>query len=262
MALPLISRLRTFGFLNSGAWRRPGQDTKFLVACLPKSGSTYLSMLIGNLPDFSLTTYAPAGGRREQELSETLMRKACRLPRHVVQQHVRASDYTLELIQRFDVTPIVLVRNIYDSVVSLAEHLVNESSVGPIAYFDQSLCQLPFQDRVNAIIDLAAPWYFNFYVSWWLARREAIVTYEDVILGGAKRQSEFLRSIGLATDLEEVRSAHEKTKRQFTRFNIGKAGRGANLLDPSSRKKLSRLASYYPEVDFSSIGISRNLSES
>jgi hypothetical protein len=262
---PLVARIRMLPGFESFGRPRPRKisapPTKFLIACAPKSGSTYLTTLIGNLPNFSVTSYAPAGGRREQELSEALMRKGRRSSRQVAQHHIRASDYTLGLIQKFDVTPLILVRNIYDAALSFAEHMVNESPIAPMAYFDDTFARSSLEHRLNAFIDLAAPWYFNFYVSWWHYRPKAIVTYEDIILGGPNRQSEFLQSIGIATNLEEVLLAREKAKSQFTRFNIGKAGRGAAILDFRTREKLSRLASYYPNVDFSPIGLPGNVSE-
>jgi hypothetical protein len=39
----------------------------------------------------------------------------------------------LEIIEKFDLTPIVLKRNIYDAAVSLAEHLANEAPVMAMA---------------------------------------------------------------------------------------------------------------------------------
>jgi hypothetical protein len=228
---------------------------RILVACFPKSGSTYLSALIRSLPGFSPTLYTPSGGRREQELSEVEMEKAFCIPKHVVQLHVRASDYTLELIEKFDVTPIVLVRNIYDAAVSLAEHLVNESPVMPMAYFDRAIAERPFRDRLEAVLDLAVPWYFNFYVSWQRARPEAIVTYEDLILGGVERQTEYLNAIGLNINIVDIATATKKVQSLNTRYNVGKSGRGAEAITTRHRRRIEQLASYYPDLDFTSIGI-------
>lgn len=180
--------------------------------------------------------------------------------RQVAQHHIRASEHTLQLIDRYHLTPIVLVRNIYDFAVSIADHIANESPVGPIAYFDDGIARLPMEDRVNAAMDLAIPWCINFYVSWWRARPEAIATYEDLILGGPVRQSSHLRSIGLNTEIAEVIAAHEMTKAQHTRLNVGVAGRGLKFVNFLRRRHVERLASYYPDVDFSLIGIGKKRS--
>jgi hypothetical protein len=228
---------------------------KILIACFPKSGSSYLSALVGNLPGFSVESYVPYYGRREQELSEALIESKKHVEKQVSQHHVRASGYTTHLIELYGLTPIVLVRNIYDAIVSLSDHMANESPVFPSGYFDDRIAGLAVEDRINAVIDLAVPWYINFYVSWWHARPGAIVTYEDLILGGPERQTEYLQSVGVDTDLETVSAACGMTEKQSTRFNVGKSGRGRMLVDQFGRQRIERLVSYYPDVDFSKIGI-------
>lgn len=232
---------------------------KILVACFPKSGSTFLSTLIGNLPGFSLVVYTPAHGRREQELSEVEIERSSTVSRQVAQVHVRASEYTLHIIDKFNIKPIVLVRDIYDTAVSLAEHVANEP-IMPMAYFDQAIADRSFEDRLSAVFDLAMPWYFNFYVSWRRARPNAIITYEDLILGDAERQTQYLNCIGLDTNIIDVRSAIKKIRSLDTRFNVGKSGRGAQAIGMRHRRQIERLASYYPDEDFSQIGIGRKVS--
>jgi Sulfotransferase domain len=231
---------------------------KILVACFPKSGSTFLSTLIGNLPGFSPVLYTPAYGRREQELSEAEIERASSISRQVAQVHVRASEYTLYIIDKFNMKPIVLVRDIYDTAVSLAEHVANEPTM-PMAYFDAAIAGWSFEDRLSAVFDLAMPWYFNFYVSWRRARPYAIVTYEDLILGDAGRQTEYLNSIGLDTNITDVRSAIKKIQSLDTRLNVGKSGRGVRAIGTRHRRQIERLASYYPDEDFSHIGIRRKI---
>ena len=229
---------------------------KILVACFPKSGSSYLSALISNLSGYSVASYVPYEGRREQELSEVHIEKVKELENQVAQHHVRASEATLHLIRAYNLTPLVLVRNIFDCVVSLSDHMKNKSPVFPSGYFDERLAGLAIEDRINAVIDLAVPWYINFYVSWWHARPGAIVTYEDLILGGPERQAEYLQALGVKTDYQAVLTACQLTRQQGTRFNVGKPGRGRMLVDECGRQRIERFASYYPDVDFSPIGIS------
>jgi hypothetical protein len=243
--------------VGNGTRLRGAQKLKILVTCFPKSGSTFLSTLIGNLPGFSSVLYTPAYGRREQELSEAEIEHSCRISRQqVAQVHVRASEYTLDIIDKYSIRPIVLVRDIYDTAVSLAEHVANEP-IMPMAYFDESIAARSFEDRLSAVVDLAMPWYFNFYVSWRRARPNAIVTYEDLILGDAERQTKYFNSIGLATNIADVRSAIEKVRSLDTRFNVGKSGRGIRAIGTRHRRQIERLASYYPDEDFSHIGIGR-----
>jgi hypothetical protein len=94
---------------------------------MPKSGSTLLTDLIGQLPGFHQAALIPIAGRREQELDEVCLQKADGLD-YIAQVHVRHSDWTEDMCADYGLTPIVLVRNLFDVVVSLRDHVRNEST--------------------------------------------------------------------------------------------------------------------------------------
>lgn len=197
-----------------------------LLACFPKSGSTTLSdrlaAVLGARADF-----VPAYGRREQELQEDLVR-IWRGRSAVAQHHVTASRWTLDLCEAYDVRPLVLVRNLADALVSLHDHAASEGPDTPVALLEQGM-------SVQAVADVAAAWYIKFYVSWYRAAPEAIVTYEDVVLGG---NSEPIRQrLGVQLTAPDGPSS---------RFNVGRAGRG-QAIDPDLILRLTR---HYPDVDF------------
>jgi sulfotransferase family protein len=208
-----------------------------LLACFPKSGSTYVSDLIAAQPSFERAEFTPYYGRREQEL-EAARIEAYKDRNCVAQHHVRASEYTLHLIQHFQIRPIVLVRNLADALVSLADHIVNEGPQTPVAYFDERFQSMSDNDRLAAVGALAAPWYVNFYVSWYRAFPKAIVRYEDVVLDG--KHDLLFDHIGLVPTINQPPVAR--------RFNKGVAGRGAVISD-----RLLELFKFYPDVDFGPI---------
>lgn len=227
---------------------------RVLVACFPKSGSTFLANVIGGLPEFKVESYVPNHERREQELCDTAIGR-CNGIHQVAQLHVRASWSTMHLIGKWNIKTIVLVRNIYDAIVSLTDHIERESPSFPHAWFNETTAALPFEERLAAVVELAVPWFFNFYVSWWFGRPEAIVRYEDVILGGPERQAEFLVSSGVATCAEDVVTSLATIDPVTTRFNVGKAGRGAALLSPLQREWVANLTRHFSDVDFTPIGL-------
>jgi hypothetical protein len=214
-----------------------------LLACFPKSGSTYLADLISLCPGFRRGDFVPAYGRREQEICATRIERFVGVD-CVAQHHVRASERTLELTEQYQIQTLVLVRNLADALVSLSNHIVRESPVMPHAYFDTDFQEMSEARRMDAVVDLAAPWFFNFYVSWWRSRPEAIITYEETVLGG---DFGIVKSrLGLSED--PVGSPNPR------RFNVGISGRGAQL-GRSRLARLSRMASHYADVDFSPIGL-------
>ena len=235
---------------------------RFLLACMPKSGSTYLSNLIGNLPGFASVPYVPAYEGREQELSEeSILACAADYPNQIAQHHVRASDYTLYLLKKYQMRPIILVRNIFDAAVSVADHIHNEDRTSPMAYFDERIANSSLADRIDAVVDLVIPWYFNFYTSWWASMPDRFETYEDVILGGIERQLSFLQQLEIEADMDTLvlalTRAGEARANELggLRFNVGKTGRGLEILTPDQVGRIKKLASHYPNVDFQKIGL-------
>jgi len=227
---------------------------RVLIACFPKSGSTFLTELIGGLPDFKIESYVPVHERREHEMCEHAI-AACTGVNQVAQLHVRAHHHSAGLIERFEMVPIVLVRNIFDAAVSLADHTAHTDPAYPMAWFNRHHADLPQADRILAVVDLALPWYFNFYLSWWHWRPDAFVTYEDIVLGDWRRKAEYLRSRGIPATDEDVQRALRRIKPGETRLNVGRAGRGAELIDAPTQERVRALTRHYPGVDFSPIGL-------
>ncbi|MEJ2816588.1 MULTISPECIES: hypothetical protein [unclassified Caulobacter] len=245
-----------------------------LITAFPKSGSTFLSSVIASLPGFGRATFAdwagtlplvapdglPSSSRREQELSHRLIESLAG-QNLVAQHHTCASEYSLRVIDGYAITTLVLVRDIHDCMVSLAEHIATESPEIPWAYFDQSICQRDFHYRVDAVVDLVAAWYLKFYASWMSTRPANVFHYENIVLGGAEGVRDVLDRSGLLAREPQTFAAADLEQRVAqargpdNRFNVGVSGRGAQLLSAANRAAIERMAGYYPEIDFRPIGI-------
>ena len=208
-----------------------------LLACFPKSGSSYLSDQIAAQPDFERAEFTPWYGRREQEIEADRIRpwigRNC-----IAQHHVRASSYTMQLVKDFEITPVVLVRNIGDALASLADHIADEDPETPVGYFDSHIAAIDWDERLVTVAELAAPWYINFYVSWWRAMPNAIIRYEDVVLGS--KTDILTTKFGIPLEA--------KPESEPRRFNKGITGRGAPVMED-----VSKLMRHYPDVDFGAI---------
>src|SRR5215469_9190289 len=146
--------------------RRPfAGSTHVLVACMAKSGSTFLTDVIAELPGFRRALLVPAQGRRAQELDEACLQAVDRCD-YVAQNHVPYSDWTGELCAEYGVAPVVLVRDLLDVVVSLRDHLRQQGPVSPIFFAEPHHASLDDDALALMIVRLALPWYLNFYMSW------------------------------------------------------------------------------------------------
>src|SRR5438132_2190295 len=97
------------------------------IACVPKSASTFLKNLLVNLTGYRDLFTVYAAGQSEHEIYLPTLRDSAELDT-VTQQHCRASDANVHLMQAFGIRPVVLVRNIFDSVMSLFDFHINGAS--------------------------------------------------------------------------------------------------------------------------------------
>jgi hypothetical protein len=214
---------------------------------MPKSGSTFLSDVIGKCPGFRRAILTPSAGRREQEIDEQLLRKLDRVS-FVAQHHVRNSDWTAEMCRGYRVTPIVLVRGLQDVVVSLRDHMRHESAVFPQFFADASHAALDDAALEQMIARLALPWYLNFYMSWRQTPGALMVSYEDLTAAPYQVIDDILQFAGANVSAEALREAVVKVEgRDASRLNVGIGGRGASL-QPETIRTILGLIDLYPEA--------------
>lgn len=221
-----------------------GDRPHVLLACMPKSGSTFLSGAIAALPGFRRVDLTPGYDRREQELSASLIRRHARHA-YVAQHHVRFSRPTQKLIARHRLTPVVLVRDLFDCVVSLRDHIRKESVILPTAYFDAHHRKLPDRDLERAIARLAIPWYVNFYMGWRTCPDAHFVRYEDMLAHPVDTLMGIARAAGRDIDQATAAAALAAAQGGRTRFNTGVAGRGIGL-SADVRQSIIDLLAFYP----------------
>lgn len=218
-----------------------------LVACMPKSGSTFLSDVIAELPGFRRMELAPAYGRRQQELDEACLRGADPF-NFVAQNHVQYSDFTAEMCRDYGVAPIVLVRDLLDVIVSLRDHLRNEGHVSPIFFAEPHHAALSDAELELMIARLALPWYVSFYMGWRRAPDALMVRYEELVEAPIQVVGRILAFAGAGVSAREIETAVQRVRGAgASRLNVGVAGRGAALRPEIARAVLELLA-FYPEA--------------
>lgn len=224
------------------------EPPRILIACMPKSGSTFLSDLISALPDFKRVRFSPTpAGGREHELDEGCLREAGS-GSYVGQVHIRYSDWTEKMRCEFQLKPVVLVRSLPDAVISLRDHLRREGGKGPLFYADASHHALDDDTLEDMIVRLAAPWYVNFYMTWRTAPDALMISYEELISAPERILREVLDFAGAAVDDRAVARAVASVRgRGESRLNVGVAGRGAALSAEHTRALIA-LFDFYPEA--------------
>lgn len=242
--------------LRAAARRR---KPPILLACMPKSGSTFLCNAIAAATGYPRHPLVYAYFRNAQDLYLPALVKALSIPT-VTQQHVVATRPNLELIDVFHLKTIVLVRNLFDVVVSLREHCLREGPHTPAGFIDESFSGLSKARQYDLLIDVAVPWYFGFYASWFRAShsgdcRPLWLTYETLFADPIDVLQRLLEFCESPQDRSRVREAVARARESGSRFNKGIAGRGNAELGAHQRRRIASYADWYPTVDFSLIGL-------
>ena len=228
------------------------------LACVPKSASTFLKDLLVNLTGYRDLFAVYAAGQTEHEIYLPTLRAFAHLDT-VTQQHCRASDANIHLMQGFGIRPVVLVRDIFDSVMSLLD-FYNRGAFRT-SYYRADWQALDEETKIDLLIENVIPWYFQFVASWDQADKQKRLeihwlTYEDLIADKTSSVLKVLEFYGLGASrrgveqrIREIESGERKI-----RFNKGVRGRGKCLND-RQKEQIRLLTRYYPSTDFSRIGL-------
>lgn len=239
-------------------WGKRALGTRLiLLACFPKSGSTFISRTMHELPGFTKLSAVPLHDRREQELERESIRSLIGLRKNAVyQHHVRHSLHLEHLIADYNIHVVVMVRDLRDVCQSVADHLNSEGPVWFSAFLDENILNgLNRHNRLPGfIVDLVIPWYVNFYAGWTAYDLSGgsvqWIHYEDMVGNELATISSILTGAGLEVSESEIQRALNQPR--FTRVNVGKVGRGREFVreHPEVAETIERYLSYYPDVDF------------
>jgi hypothetical protein len=237
-------------------WR--GRRHHVLVSSFPKSASTFLHEVLTGATGFRTHLLHATGQDNERNIEPH--RVPLFMARHTVsQEHMRATRRNTELLRRMGVRPVVLVRNLFDVLVSSGDHAVSEGAVGPVSHAPPDLPSWPPDRRLDYLARMAAAWYLSLYASWIDASKELDVlwiTYDEVVSDTAHTARRVLEHSGVEADDEAIRTALARVDPKRTRFNKGVAGRGAQAFK-ADQVNMVRMAgaAYGPGYDFSRIGL-------
>lgn len=233
--------------------------THIFIACVPKSASTFLKNLLVSLTGYRDVFMVYAAGQNEHEIYLPTLREAAHLDT-VTQQHCRASFANVQMMQAFDIKPVVLVRNIFDSVMSLLDFYDKGAFYN--SYFREDFRLLDEETKIDLLIDNIIPWYFQFVASWSLVEKQKSLdifwlSYEDLIADKPSAIQDVLRFYGFGAARRGIEQKIRETESESRkiRFNKGVKGRGESRLSERQKGRIRRLAKYYPATDFSRIGL-------
>lgn len=233
------------------------------ITAIPKSGSTFLATVLSRCTGF-IPFFLGYHHLNEQDLYLPKLIDSYSMD-VVSHHHTRATQPNIKLMREFGIRPVILTRDIFDVIVSLRDHLENESRTTPVITVAEDFFQHPTELQHDFLIDLAVPWYINFYASWAQvsASRETDtlwIKYDEITSDRAGVVNRILDYYKIKCDQRSVEHAIiSATVSNETRLNVGVSGRGKTSLTDLQKDRIRKLAVYYPEVDFSGLGFMARL---
>lgn len=230
------------------------------ITCTPKSGSTFLKNVLVGVTGYRdlFTVYAALQNEHELDLPQLASFGNVNT---VTQQHARASEANLQLMQAFGIKPVVLVRNIFDTAISLLDFYRQGFTFS--TYFDRDdFLSFGEEQQIDLIIEYVIPWYFQFVASWHRAERDKRLevywqTYEAVIEDKPAAVERILGFYGISAALPNIEKQIAKVEadRDRNRINRGIIGRGQRALSDKQKDRIASLRRHFPTVNFTRIGL-------
>ncbi len=230
------------------------------ITCSPKSGSTFLKNVLVGVTKFRDVFSVFAALQNEHELDMPQLARFGDI-NTVTQQHARASEANIQLMQAFGIRPVILVRNIFDTTMSLLDFYRKGFTFSTFFERDE-FRTFDEEQQIDLLIEFAIPWYFQFVASWQRAEREKRLevlwlTYEEMIADKAATVERILAFHGISAPRTEIERQIALTEADSdrNRFNKGVAGRGKTGLNDAQRERIRSLARHFPSTDFSVLGL-------
>lgn len=228
----------------------------FLVACMPKSGSTWLNKLIAHTVGASVEHLVTGYDAREQELAVDKLITYHQIS-YTAQNHLKYSQPTHMLIEYFNLKTVVLYRNLFDVVQSLLDFIpkLGDEANSFNGYMKEKHTKMPKEDLLDFIIEYGVSWYIHFYLSWQNASVKHItVMYDDLLDDTEGTLKKIMDFHNVDVSEEQIKQAIKETSKIDTRKNKAVAGRGDGLSD-EVKDKIRLYTRFYPDEDFSLIGL-------
>jgi hypothetical protein len=229
-----------------------------LVTSFQKSASTFLCDVLVRATGFKLHLLHATG--RDNERNAEIQRLPLFLIRDTVsQEHMRATIPNIDLLRRMGVRPVVLVRNIFDALVSLRDHWLGEEPVSPIAHVPAGYATWSGEAQLWFVVRLATPWYLNFHASW-MERGNQVkalwVGYDEVVSQTADAVARITEHSALQIQRADIDRAISAVELSKVRFNRGISGRGCAVLSAPQQQAVRDIAAAFNGAcDFAGIGL-------
>lgn len=221
-----------------------------ILFSMPKSASLYLTQLLSSSLEYS--NYQIGFNQKSGDIYYPRLISAVISSKNTISHcHSYPSRDIIQLIENFNLTPIVLYRNLLDVLISRRDMLIKDKWADEILS-DTSIKKFINSDsdyQLHLIIDIFANDYFNFYKGWKeneMKLRLLFIRFEDLIEDEVKLVRKVGDYLGKSFNEGNIQKVINDIKSLGgINFNKGIIGRGKELLNDSHIKKLKEKAEIF-----------------
>lgn len=234
--------------------RAKGDETHIFIACLPKSGSTFLADVLVNITDFEPIQFQPIRGTNDHNIEPSVLYES--LSKNTVTQlHSKPNECNKLYFKRFNIKVVFIFRDITSSLKSFYNHILNENDKWFMFTVAKDFEKWNIEKQFDFLIDLVVPWYINFLTSWKQEVNERDldvleIDYDDFKRNNSETIKDILTFYKLDKYKENVESALEMSysKNETLRYN-SKDSKVNYEFTSDQMKRIQHLVSYYPELN-------------
>ena len=226
----------------------------FLTAFF-RSGSTHVkATLLNLLPNYRGVTSVISTGALGNDTCAINMFAAQLLfptPESVFHQHTLGTHGNAYILKQYNYKPIVQMRNMLDSMVSVVELLAGGENQNLGIYYPHQFAEMSKDDQLWWAVKNLPNWYFTFYLSWKYCGLDTHTVWYDIYykdqVAGVRG---ILNHVGFSdlgdVDDETIRMVSERVT-SGSRFKFGLPGRGRQILTAKMVRDIEMLAMSWME---------------
>jgi hypothetical protein len=216
------------------------------VCAPPKTGSTWISMMLSWALDWQTMSLIASPGRGEQEIRVTRMFTNYPGNLFLPHTHTKASEATIGFVKGYNVKVIMPIRNLLDTLTSAHDHLTTLGPRLPCGFISSTFKSLTPDEQRTVVINIMVPWYVSFYASWAYAIAEHgikvhFVDYDAMLRDARKELVSALSFIGVKRTDRVIDRAVDEAATKPTRFNKGVTGRGETHFSITEIQKIDEI---------------------
>lgn len=233
---------------------RQERGRRISIACFPKSGSTFITKSLARYCDFPTAVIATTA--EVQEISHERLKKADSLhPSFITQTHFHPTKHNLRMLKQYGMDSVFIYRNIFDCIVSLRDMYEERVEFGKgiwegsftsqWGYYNPNFNEMNQEEQFDYMIEGALSWYLLCFATWSKKINDEgypaiVLSYEEFFSDVDKNFYELVDSLGLydAEKASNFSLPKKESGAEGVRFNVGKVGRGRELLTKTQQMRI------------------------